>query len=292
LKNLKLKNENSEIYVPDGASAAVALARTTHLAIGAHPDDLEIMAYSAISECYESDESFFTGIVVTDGRGSIRNGRYADLSSAEFCRIRQQEQKKAADAGRYSAVVLLNYQSSEIKKYENQCLLNDLEKIIIMTRPEFLFLHNPFDQHISHIAVLDYSLYALKKVLSQYRPEMILGCEVWGSLDWLPEKYKTVLNCGRFPELAQKLLSIYRSQIECGKQYDKAVLARRRANATFYNAHKKDESDSLAFAADLSILLGSGDFSVRKYSSEVLNLFRDEVTARLRQFFSVKDDSD
>ena len=41
---LHLKADGSEAFVPDGAPLPAALARTTHLGIGAHPDDLEIMA--------------------------------------------------------------------------------------------------------------------------------------------------------------------------------------------------------------------------------------------------------
>ena len=39
---MKLSRDTSEVYVPDGLDAEQALARTTHLAVGAHQDDLEI----------------------------------------------------------------------------------------------------------------------------------------------------------------------------------------------------------------------------------------------------------
>ena len=34
----------AETFVPDGSEPARALARTTHLGVGAHQDDLELMA--------------------------------------------------------------------------------------------------------------------------------------------------------------------------------------------------------------------------------------------------------
>ena len=58
----------AEIYVPDGRPAAEALARTTHLAIGAHQDDLEIMAADGILQCFQRDERGFTGVVVTSSK--------------------------------------------------------------------------------------------------------------------------------------------------------------------------------------------------------------------------------
>jgi hypothetical protein len=45
---MKLRNQTGEIFVPDGAPVAQELARTTHMAISAHQDDLEIMAYRGI----------------------------------------------------------------------------------------------------------------------------------------------------------------------------------------------------------------------------------------------------
>ena len=43
----------AEIFVPDGLPAEQALARTTHLAISAHQDDIEIMAAAPILECFQ-----------------------------------------------------------------------------------------------------------------------------------------------------------------------------------------------------------------------------------------------
>ena len=45
---MKLRSTEVDVYVPDGEPEESALARTTHLGIGAHQDDLEIMAISGI----------------------------------------------------------------------------------------------------------------------------------------------------------------------------------------------------------------------------------------------------
>ena len=39
---MQLHMPAAEIYIPDGVAASEALTRTTHLAFGAHQDDLEI----------------------------------------------------------------------------------------------------------------------------------------------------------------------------------------------------------------------------------------------------------
>ncbi len=45
-----------------------ALARTTHIGVVAHPDDLEIMAWPAIRDCFGREERWFLGVVATGRR--------------------------------------------------------------------------------------------------------------------------------------------------------------------------------------------------------------------------------
>ena len=61
-----------------------ALERVTHLGIGAHADDLEIMAYQGIAECLHRSDRWFGGITCTDGAGAPRSGPYAHLSDADL----------------------------------------------------------------------------------------------------------------------------------------------------------------------------------------------------------------
>ena len=84
---------NSEIFIPDGSDPAQALARTTHLCIAAHQDDIEIMAVEGILRAYENPDLHFTGCVVTDGHGSPRAGKFAAVSDDEMAQIRVEEQK-------------------------------------------------------------------------------------------------------------------------------------------------------------------------------------------------------
>ena len=71
---MKLHQPGAEVFVPDGLPLDRALARTTHLGIGAHPDDLEILAIHGILECFGRPGRGFTGVVVTNGSGSARAG--------------------------------------------------------------------------------------------------------------------------------------------------------------------------------------------------------------------------
>ena len=72
------------LYISDGAVEGAAMARTTHMAISAHQDDIEFMAYAPIVACFGQADKWFSGVVVTDGAGSPRSGLYADYTDEEM----------------------------------------------------------------------------------------------------------------------------------------------------------------------------------------------------------------
>src|SRR5574340_798089 len=108
---MKFHNPGSEIYVPDGGPAEQAISRTTHFGIGAHQDDLEIMAYQGILECFGRQDKHFTGVTVTNGAGSPRDDLYANYTDEDMQKVRRVAQRKAAYVGEYSAQVFLDYTS-------------------------------------------------------------------------------------------------------------------------------------------------------------------------------------
>ncbi len=112
---MKFLLPTAEIYIPDGLPVDEALARTTHVAVAAHQDDIEIMAAGPILECFQQKDKWFTGVVVTDGRGSPRDDLYKNYNDEEMRLVRFKEQKKAAIVGEYAAQVLLDYPSKIIK---------------------------------------------------------------------------------------------------------------------------------------------------------------------------------
>src|SRR3954449_3474733 len=109
---MKLSQESAQIFVPDQTPLGVALPRTTHLGIGAHADDLEIMAAHGILECFASSERWFTGVVVTDGAGSARDSEYQSYTDEQMKVVRRAEQKKAAYVGEYGAQFMLDHPSA------------------------------------------------------------------------------------------------------------------------------------------------------------------------------------
>ena len=104
---MKLTQRQADIFIPDEAPLDTALARTTHLGIVAHQDDLEFSAIHGILACYDAKDQWFTGVTCTDGSGSPRTGEYSDFSDRKMAALRRHEQREAARTGKYSLQVQL-----------------------------------------------------------------------------------------------------------------------------------------------------------------------------------------
>jgi hypothetical protein len=100
---------------------------------------------------------------------------------------------------------------------------------------------------------------------------------MWRDLDWLEVEDKVGLDVSEHPELAEKLFACFESQIAGGKDYGRAVLGRRHANATFYDSHSVDAVKQLWFAMDLTPLIEDNAPSVKDFVDAKLDRFRDSV---------------
>ena len=278
----------ADTFISDGTSAQEALARTTHLAIGAHSDDLEIMAYHGIVDCYgyRKTDKWFSGITVTDGKGSSRSGPYSDCTDEEMADIRKNEQRQAAMVGKYGAMIQLAYESDQIMQDDGQNhLRDDLSSVFDFCQPEIVYTHNPADKHDTHIAVLSAAIHVMRELPSEKRPKRILGCEVWRDLDWMPDEDKVALDVSKRENLANALVGIFDSQITGGKRYDRAAVGRRYANATFFHAGGQDRIEQLTFAMDLTPLVEDSEMDVKGYVLSYIEKFRCEVESNLDRFF-------
>ncbi len=271
------KNE-AEIYIPDGCKNA--LARTTDLCVGAHQDDVEIMAYAPISACYNDPDRHFSAVIVTDGAGSPRNGAFSDCTDDDMKKIRVSEQKKAADVGRYSALVQLGYKSSEVKDKNDFRPVNELSKILLTAKPKNVYIHSFADKHDTHVASALRTLCALRAIRNEYKPEKLFMLEAWRGHDWLCNEDKTLLDASMYPDLAEKLLDVFESQIAGGKRYDLAAIGRRYANATFFESHSTDDISAVTYALDATELIGN-DKSPEEFIKAYIDRFKNEVSQRL-----------
>jgi len=278
---MQLNNPGAEIFVPDGTPVEQALARTTHLAVGAHQDDLEIMAYQGILECFQREDKWFCGVNVTNGAGSPRDDLYKDYTDEMMQVVRRKEQKKAAVIGEYTAQIFLDYSSAATKDGKNEAVKEDLKQVFLATRPQIVYTHNLADKHDTHVAVTLRVIAALRELPDDAKPQQVLGCEVWRDLDWMVDSDKVPMDVSAHENLAASLLGVFDSQICGGKRYDLATMGRRRAHATYFESHGVDVSTSLIYAMDLTPLIKDPSIDVGQYVQEFINRFAQDVQARI-----------
>jgi LmbE family N-acetylglucosaminyl deacetylase len=274
---MQLSQPTAEIWIPDGTPETEALARTTHLAVVAHQDDIEIMAMEGILECFGRSDRWLCGVVVTDGAGSARDSLYKDYSDEQMKAVRRMEQKKAAFVGEFGAQIFLDHPSSAVKDHAVPYPRRDLHQVLEATRPETVYLHNLADKHPTHIGVALRSIQAIRELPEQDRPQRVIGCEVWRDLDWMLDSDKVVMRLDAHENIQMSLVGVFDSQIVGGKRYDLATLGRRRAHATYHESHSVDSSHLINFGMDLTPLVKDKTLDIADYVLSHVERFAKSV---------------
>jgi len=289
-KTMKLHHNSAEIFVPDSSPIESALARTTHMAIGAHQDDLEMMAAYLILECFQKRNLWFSGVLITDGRGSPRSGQYKNFSNEKMRLVRMEEQRKAAVIGDYSAVVMLDYPSAVVKSPAKREPIEDVTRLLKAAMPEIVYTHNLADKHDTHVAVGLRVIAAIRELPKEQRPQKLFGCEVWRGLDWMARGLDWMADDDKLPmdlseheNLQMALLGVFDSQISGGKRYDLGTMGRRRANSTFSESHETDMATGLTYAMDMSPLILNETINPVDFVQNLINRFSQDVADRLQR---------
>ena len=142
------------------------------LAIGAHPDDIEIFMYGFLSICKENGHSVSLTIA-TDGSlgGGINGQKLAKIRKAESIIALKKFQKP----------VFLNIPDAllgESKKHF-RLIRENIEK----NKPQLIITHYKKDYHSDHIALSK----IVKKIAGHYIP--ILFCDTMMGLNFNPDYY-------------------------------------------------------------------------------------------------------
>ncbi len=250
-KNAEVVNGSKQIY--------------TELVVVAHQDDIEIGVPQAIIKGYQSDKYGMVGVVCADGSGSPRSGKFANMTNEDMMKVRRLEQIKAAEIGDYSALVMLNYTSGQLKDRNNEDPKNDIKEIILNYKPETMYIHNLADKHPTHVGVAVNCIKALRELPKEARPKKLYGCEVWRNLDWLSDDEKVFFDLTGYEQLMRDVLDVYESQIAGGKEYCTAAIGRRAGNATFSASHGVDVAEHVAYGMDLTILIEDDTIDPKQY---------------------------
>ncbi|MEG1529555.1 MAG: hypothetical protein RR405_04290, partial [Clostridia bacterium] len=106
-----------EKYVPKAASKMPV----KYMAISAHKDDIEMMAFDGIVK--GQSDGGFVGVVLTDGGACPRAEQYAGVNDCDMAELRSAEQKRASEVGRFAALYLFEKSSAEVKEKQEEIIL-------------------------------------------------------------------------------------------------------------------------------------------------------------------------
>lgn len=278
---MKLHKNSAEIFIPDGKPVEEGLKRTTCMAIVAHQDDIEIVTYQGVLQCFNKEDEWFSGVVVTNGAGSPRNGLYEKYTDEEMQKIRRLEQKKAAYVGDYGSAALLDYSSAEVKNSQNTDVVEDLMQLIQTARPKVIYTHNVADKHDTHVGVAARVIQAIRKLPADQRPQKLYGGEAWRSLDWVNDNEKVLFDVSAHSNVAAAVLGVFDSQISGGKRYDLATEGRRLSNATFSASHGTDTASAVSYCIDMTPLIEVDSLDIFDYINGYIERFSKDVKDRL-----------
>ncbi|MGG5175170.1 PIG-L deacetylase family protein [Pseudarthrobacter sp. J1763] len=111
----------------------------TILAVGAHPDDLELACGGTLAKMIDQGHQVY-GLVMSSGNvGGVRTERKAE----------------AARAGNFIGIKdlkVLNFPDTELAAH-NTAMVNSIEAVINEIKPDVVFTHSNSDQHQDHHAV-------------------------------------------------------------------------------------------------------------------------------------------
>ncbi len=238
------------VLIPDdGGQLEDLLGSATHIAVVAHPDDLELVAAPAVAAVLDHPDRSLLGVVCTDGAGSPSGALGGgSASGAALVARRSEEQARAAALGGYH-VVMLGLASDAVRDAPG-ALVDQLVALLAGARPQVVATHDPFDRHATHAAVAAAVIAALRRSPADPAP-LVLGCEGWRGLDWLAPEDRVAHDLAAAAPLLAELIGCFASQLE-HKRYDVAAEGRWRAHATFDEPHAGDATTHLAWSLDLT----------------------------------------
>ncbi len=123
------------------------------LCIGAHPDDIELVCGATLLKLKDEHDAKIHLIICS--RGELKsNGA-----------MREKEQKLSAKMLGVDSCVFLNFPDGSIGNQKKE-LIKQIEKVVLIHKPDVVFTHSDMDHHQDHLAVFSASIAALRLSLS------------------------------------------------------------------------------------------------------------------------------
>jgi LmbE family N-acetylglucosaminyl deacetylase len=187
------------------------------LAVGAHPDDLEILCAGTLGRCARRGDRV-TMLVMSDGSAG-----HAEIPAAELAEIREREARAAADL-LGAEFVWLGLRDEFV--FNDEPTRHRLLNAIRGAAPDLILTHNPDDYHPDHRAtsraVFDASfIMGLPNVKTENPPHpgvaTLYYFDTLAGQGFLPEEYVDVTETW---ETKVEMLQQHRSQVDWLRYHD------------------------------------------------------------------------
>lgn len=188
------------------------------LAVGAHPDDIELMCAGTLAKCRKRGDDIFISYLCNGNKGGY------DVSAEELAKIRKEEAKKSAEV--IGAEILGGF-FPDLELYVNEGSMRIVIELIRIASPGIIITHSPNDYMIDHVntskLVVDASFIA---TLPNYKTEHpahniippIFFMENAGGVDFIPTEFVDITD---FIETKEKMLLCHQSQYKWLLEHDK-----------------------------------------------------------------------
>ena len=162
------------------------------LAIGAHPDDIEIFMFGFISACKERKDEIHLAIA-TDGSAG------GDNSQNNLVEIRKAETIKALK--NISNPIFLNFKDGELSL--SKSVFQEIKNLISSIKPDLILTHAPEDYHPDHRTLSKTVLDAAGFVCPILYADTLLG------INFIPDYYVDIT---KYYSMKEKAILYHKSQ--------------------------------------------------------------------------------
>lgn len=190
------------------------------LAIGCHPDDLEIGCAGTLSRYVKTGHTVFMCHVANGNMG------HTIILPEELRTIRIAEAKKAGEVLGVEEVINIDVCDLEVNSY-NEDTVKKVIEVVRYTKPDVIITHNPEDYMKDHVEV---SKIVFDASFSSSVPHMLTGNSSYGKIaplyymdtlagvNFLPEEYVDITET---IEIKLEALDCHQSQVKWMLDHDK-----------------------------------------------------------------------
>ena len=278
-----------------------ALTHATDIAVGAHPDDVEIMAGGILLNDQKiGAPTKWLSVIVTNGAASnsVLVGDTSTKTPQERTAMRQHEQREAARLTN-TPVIQYKYHSAVTNGFMGAAKKEEataaLETLFAATpNVARIYGHNPLDKHDTHLGVLACMVGALRRTAKD-NPHLtnVYGMEVWGGLSGVEPELTLfpitdeVSKAGEETVLEKlgRVIGVYVSQIEGqARDYAKTTIARLIGHGGYVtNPFLSQPPEGMMLGLDMTELVQNQDLTLGQYAKVVLEKAALQKIAQLEE---------